>query len=384
MRESFGMSPSLISGLYALATVVSAFFLPLHGRSLDAMKLVTFTLVAGLLLAAGCFVLANSTGVISVFIGFLLIRNLGQGTLTMISSTTMARMFGSLRGQALGIANLGYPLSEAVFPFLVAFWIHQYGWRSGWLLLGSLLLAFFSPAVILLLRQHPEKGLHVLLKGHPAQEKKEPSWRQPSSAVRWTLRDVLTDRRFYLLQIPMMVPPAFLTGLFFHQTSLMEWKGWDLHVVSAGFVLYALARGVISVVSGPVIDRFSARKVFGWVPVPLALGLWPLMFGQELGWVFFYLAGAGLTMGLSMTVSGAVMAEIFGVESLGAIRGYQSSIVVISTAAAPFLMGLFLDAGWSPVILLMIIEVLTLAAVFFSFKILRRTEFSISPQYPAA
>lgn len=368
MRESLGMSPSLISALYALATVISALVLPLHGRSLDAMRLVTFTLVAGLLLAAGCFVLANSTGVISVFIGFLLIRNLGQGTLTMISSTTMARMFGSVRGQALGIANLGYPLSEAVFPFLIAYWIHVYGWRSGWLILGALLLAFFSPAVILLLRRNPEKGLHVFLKA-PPQEKKELNWRQPSAAVRWTLRDVLTDKRFYLLQIPMMIPPAFLTGLFFHQTSLMEWKGWDLHAVSAGFVLYAVARAIVSVLAGPYVDRLSARKVFGWVAVPFALGLWALAFGQELYWVFIYLLGAGLTMGLSLTVSGAVLAEIFGVESLGALRGYQSAILVISTAAAPFLMGLFLDAGLSPVLLLMIIEVITLAAVAFSFKL---------------
>jgi len=373
MRESLGMSPSLISGLYALATVVSALVLPLHGRSLDAMRLVTFTLVAGLLLASGCFVLANSVGVISVFIGFLLIRNLGQGTLTMISSTTMARMFGSARGQALGIANLGYPLSEAIFPFLIAYWIHAYGWRSGWLLLGALLTAFFSPAVILLLRRSPEKGLQVFLRA-PVQDKKEMNWKQPSSAVRWTLRDVLMDKRFYLLQIPMMVPPAFLTGLFFHQTSLMAWKGWDLHAVSAGFVLYAVARGVVSVISGPYVDRLSARNVFRWVAVPLSFGLLALAFGRELYWVFIYLVCAGLTVGLSMTVSGAVMAEVFGVESLGAIRGYQSAVIVFATAAAPFLMGLYLDAGWSPIFLLMIIEFLTVAAVIFSFRLFRNNE----------
>lgn len=379
MKDSLGMSPSLIAGLYALATVVSALLLPLHGRSLDAMKLVTFTLVAGILLAAGCFVLAASSGVLSVFIGFLLIRNLGQGTLTMISSTAMARMFGAFRGQALGIASLGYPLSEAIFPFIIAFWIHEFGWRSGWVLLGALLLVFFSPAVILLLRRHSDKGISLLMKGQPARESDVKNWKRPSSAVRWTMGDILTDRRFYLLQMPMVVPPAFLTGLFFHQTSLMDWKDWDLHAVSAGFVLYAAARALSSLAAGSVIDRFSARSVFPWIPVPLAVAILPLVMGHEIFWVYFYLGGAGLTMGLSVSVSSAVMAEVFGTESLGTIRGYQSSIVVMATAAAPFLMGLFLDGGGSYAVLLAGIGVLTGLSAVFSALIFQSAPLRVSP-----
>jgi len=123
MRETFGWSQTGIAGIYSAATLVSALLLPLMGILLDRLHLTKFTLSAGLLLALGCMFLSFSQGLVTVFIGFLLIRNLGQGTLSLISTTMMAKIFGSERGKALGIANIGYPLSEAIFPFMVSSWI---------------------------------------------------------------------------------------------------------------------------------------------------------------------------------------------------------------------------------------------------------------------
>jgi len=137
MQESFGMTKTEIAGLYSLATLISAGLLPWIGRVYDRSKLLKFALVTGLLLTAGCLVLSRSTGLISVLIGFFLIRNLGQGAMTMTSLTTMTRYFGPTRGKALGISNLGFPMAEAFFPIVVSSWILANGWRSGWVLLAA-------------------------------------------------------------------------------------------------------------------------------------------------------------------------------------------------------------------------------------------------------
>ena len=48
-----------------------------------------------------------------------------------------------------------------------------------------------------------------------------------------------------------------------------------------------------------------------------------------------------------MTVGNALYAELYGTRHLGSIRGMVTTLIVFSTAIAPFVMGMCLDAGVS-------------------------------------
>lgn len=366
MREAFGITQTQIAGFYSLATLVSAFTLPFIGKLLDRSHLTVFTLIAGVLLAVGCLVLSQSTQIWMVIAGFVLIRNFGQGAMGMISSTTMARTFGPARGKALGVSNLGYPLGEAVFPLMMTAWIAAYGWRSGWVFLAALTLFFFSPVIILLMRRNPQESA---LEDFSVTEKTENIVRHEGKD--WEVAEVLRDRRFYLLIIPILIPPAFLTALFFHQAWLMEWKGWDLTTIAAGFVGYAACRGAVSFFVGPVIDRLTAKKIFPCVLIPLGIGISFMALGRTIPWSFAYLAFAGLSMGLSMTVGNALYAELYGIKALGSIRGVTSSMIVFSTAAAPIGLGWILDHGFNPNVTLWSMVGTIILGVFLSRKACR-------------
>ena len=60
-----------------------------------------------------------------------------------------------------------------------------------------------------------------------------------------------------------------------------------------------------------------------------------------------YLSLAGVSVGARVTIGGAVWAEIYGVENLGAIRSLATSFMVVSTALSPVLMGWMIDSGFS-------------------------------------
>jgi len=340
MREEFGISQGGMGMLYFIATTASALLLPFLGHLLDRTPLLIFTLVAGFLLAAGCRILSQSTGIFTVLIGFLLVRNLGQGTLTLISVTTMARVFGRMRGKALGIANLGYPLSEAIFPFLIASWIAAHGWRSGWILLACLTLVFFAPLAFLLLRRNPHRSAQKEIEKEAKTDKGQGQAEVRDASI-W---DVLRNWRIYVLLLPMLLTPGFLTALFFHQGSLMAWKGWDMQVVSLAFVTFAAMRAIFSFSAGALVDRFSARRIYPLNLLPLAIGIICLWHGSSVIWAFFYLGFCGMTIGLSMTISGALWAELYGIKYLGSIRGFLASLIVLSTGATPPIMGFLLDA----------------------------------------
>jgi len=163
---------------------------------------------------------------------------------------------------------------------------------------------------------------------------------------------MLGDTRFYLVMFTLLVPPSFFTALFFHQASLTEWKGWDIQLMAAAFIAFGLCRAVVSFLVGPMVDRLTARKIYPINLIPLGLGLLCFIFGKEEFWSFFYLGLAGMTMGLSMTVSSALFAEFYGTKHLGSIKGFTSSLIVLATAIAPVAMGALLDLGIAPAKLL--------------------------------
>lgn len=344
MRDAFHFSQTQISGFYSLATLASAFLLPFWGHLLDRISLRKFVAITGLLLAAGCFTLSRAAGALSVLAGFLIVRNLGQGTFAMTASTIMAKVFGPARGKALSISNLGFPLSEALLPLIITAWIIAHGWRSGWLVLGLLVALIFLPLAYLLLRGAPHvRAQHEHEKLSAENQKLKASDTHQVRGKDWTPSQVLKDWRFYVIQFPCFLTPGFLTALFFHQAALISWKPWDMRLMAAAFIAFAAFRALFALVTGPLIDRYSARRLFPLSLTPLACGILCFLSGNHPAWAFVYLGFAGMTIGMGMTVKGALWAEFYGVKYLGSIRGIQGSLIVFATAVTPVLVGKLLD-----------------------------------------
>jgi len=364
MCEELGLSQTAISGLFFVGTLSSAFFLPFLGFRLDHERPIRFVTVAGVLLLAGCLFLATAQAPWMLLAGFFLVRNFGQGGLAMASQTMMARLKKEHRGQALGIANLGYPLSESLLPGLISTVITVFGWREGWWALAAMILLIFLPMSRYLIRNEPQPGRAApdIREDLNAPDPKDSSW--PVSRV-------MKDRRFHLLLLPILVTPSVLTALFFHHAAVIRWKNWDPLLLPAGFVVYAICRAILSFFSGPLTDRFSARKIFALNLIPLTLGILFLWLAKNPFWIFFYFAGSGITMGYGMTVGNALYAELYGTRHLGSIRGMVSTTIVFSTAIAPFLMGICLDAGISLSKILGVIVFLSSAGIILTYLALK-------------
>jgi len=365
LQQEFNLSHSEISYLYSGATLASALSLPWLGKVLDRAHLTRFTLMAGSLLALGCMILGFASNLFMVFVGFFLIRNQGQGVLSLTSSTTMVRMFGKMRGKALGIANVGYPLSEALFPLGVVFWIERYGWRSGWIMLSFIILLIFLPVILVLLKSYPEKAKQIHKENEILYEKE--ATESPSRLRHYSLKEVLGDPRFYLLLPALLIPPFYLTALFLHQIELITLKSWDPRLIAIGFSIFAIFRFPVSIIVGPLIDKYTARTLFPWALVPMVFGLLSFWVGTNSFWIVPYFALCGISMGLGMTISGALWAEMYGTRYLGSIRGFMYSAMVFSTAVAPTVLGVLLDWNTSLGMIFGVIILFNICSIILSF-----------------
>jgi MFS family permease len=248
--------------------------------------------------------------------------------LTLTSSTTMARVFVQGRGRALSLAALGYPLGEALLPLAMVLMIGGIGWRWSWGLIGLLIALVLLPAMHLLLRTVPEHGAAA---SHAALD----TSRSP----------LLRDGRFYLLMASNLFLPMVLTALFLYQVPLAAAKGWTVQIMAAAFIGFAIARLGGSLLIGPWIDRWGALRLFPFILVPACVGLLILSIGSAPWTAFFYLALAGLSQGVAFPMMTALLAEVYGIDSLGATKGLVSTFSIFATAIGPVLLGWLLKTG---------------------------------------
>jgi MFS family permease len=343
LREAFALSHSAFGGLYSLATLMSGMLVIWLGRGVDRIALgrITTGVIAGA--ACGGLMLAGAQAAWMLVPAFLLLRLCGQGLMVHVAQTTVARRIEHRRGSAISVITLGFPLGEALLPASVVGLMAMLGWRASWVLLAGLLLLLALPLALWLIRAEaatrpalPSSSAPAVGDAKPAVA---PEW------VGWTRGEVLKDRRFYQILPALLAPSILITALFFHQVPIAQAKGWSLALVSTAFTVYAITHVAALLLSGPLIDRVGARRLLGVYLLPLLMalgvvGFWPGALAAPL-----YLGLAGLCVGTSGTLMGALWPELYGVRHLGAIRAMAHGAMVLGTAAGPVLIGLLLDAG---------------------------------------
>lgn len=344
--ERLGWQPGQFGPLYAGATMASGFLLAWIGRWYDERGEVPVFLFAGGSLLVGMVVMALGGSLFWMLVAVFALRLGGQGVMGLISSTTMARHFQVRRGTALSIASIGYALGEMTLPALVVTLLIRINWGVILLLLAVLLTAGVFLGWRILLRQP--------LRGDCAEQEQS---EVGSMCFRW-----YRDGWFLLVTAITGLTGSFsATILFLYQLPIAEMKGWTEGWMAAGFAFFAGLRLLLSLTSGIWIDRWSGRRLFPWMFIPLPMALGALRWGESPWFAIIYYTGFGMGFGM-FAAHTAWLAERYGARMLGQVRGTANAAIVLFSAAGPFVAGLLLQRGWS---LLQIIDglgILSLAA----------------------
>ena len=147
LRAAFELSHGDFGSLYTLATLASAATLVWLGPSADRVsvhRLAALTLCG---LAAASLAMAGVASPLMLVAVLYGLRLFGQGMLSHLAMTAMARWFSEYRGRALSIAGLGFPFGEAVLPSVAVALMAALGWRQTWVAAAGMLLVVAAPAL---------------------------------------------------------------------------------------------------------------------------------------------------------------------------------------------------------------------------------------------
>ena len=336
IRAAFSLSHGEFGLAYAVATVSSAMCLIWIGKVIDRTRLKHFALCVCAGLIASCVLLAAAPVFPALLFALFALRLTGQGLMVHTSVTSIGRHFTAERGRAVSIISMGGPSGQAVMALAavaLSSWLY---WRQVWLVMAAVSALVLIPAVAWLLADHQDEHL-----GRKTRAEESASVSGPRGV--WGRREVLGDLRFYLI-MPVSLAPSFIaTGFFFHMGHLVEAKGWTLAFFTGAYTLYTLFSISLTLLTGPVVDRVGAVRILPWHLAPLCLGLVALASSDHWSAALLYMCLTGITVGVRITIGGAIWAEIYGVENLGAIRSLATSFMVVSTALSPVVFGWLID-----------------------------------------
>ncbi len=344
IQRSLGMSAGTYGAAYSSATLLSAVAVVWLGGLIDRVALRRYVLAVSVGLFLAALVLSQARGLLSLLLGFFLLRLFGQALLPHTGITTMARFFSNNRGKALSVAMTGVPAGEIVLPLIAVALIAWLGWQATFLVVAASVLLLFLPLALWLLRLGlPSGGAEV-----GASRQRSGSADHADDLQRHPgRRDVLRDYRFWLALPALMASPFMITGIFIHQNFLVEAKGWTMGWLAGSFVLYGLVHWLSSLASGALVDRFRATRLLPLLQVPMLAAL--LVVAYMPGWwsAPVMMALLGVAAGGSPPVTGSMWPEIYGTRNLGSIRAMNMAIMVMATSISPVLFGYFIDFGSS-------------------------------------
>jgi sugar phosphate permease len=334
----FNLDRTTVSGLYMVGTFAASLSLTFVGRLIDRYGNRRMGVLIATLFALVLALWSTVAGPVGILLGFLAIRGLGQGSLSINSTTAVAKWFRRRRGLMTSLSLVCFAVVQGVYVDTVRRLIDAYGWRQTWVILGVAVGVILIPLIYLLMRDQPEDfGLQ------PDGQRLDAGAGADDDEENWTLREAMRTPSFWIFMAGRFMPAAWMTGLVFHQISIFAAVGYSAEVAARIFGLGALSVAVASLASGFLADRLRPGVLLALQLVALCCTLAIAMFMTAPWMLMVYVLFYGMAMGGGAGFDGAVWANLYGRANLGAIRGFATTAMVAGSSIGPLIYGFSFD-----------------------------------------
>ncbi len=340
--EDLGLSRAQVSATYTVGTLVGSLSLAFIGRYIDHRGPRHSVVVIAVAFAGACAFMGFIGGLVTLAIGFTLIRALGQGALSLVSLHALNMWFVRRRGFAVGLAGLGFAAATAVFPLGIAFLVDRFEWRWTYALLGLAVVAVMIPVGGGLFRQRPE-----LYGVYPDTDRGADGMRSERVEVHFTLAEARQTLTFWLYVTGGFLTAALGTGLVFHHFSIVGLNGVGRSDAAVLFVAYGFVSAAASLTTGFLVDRVPPRFLLSVGLAAMTLAMLGAPHVRTVASIVAYGCVLGTMQGMSQALQSTVYAHYFGRIHLGAIKGLATTITVAGTATGPLLLALGFEAAGS-------------------------------------
>jgi MFS family permease len=349
--KEFGWSRTTVSSMYSLGTFSAGMLMGIVGKLFDRYGHRKMTIAIAVGFGAALLFMSTVNLVTELFMGFFLIRLLGQGSMGLIGGTLVPQWFIQRRGRAMSIVSIFGALSMATFPAMNIWLIKLVGWQNGWRIWMFILWVIVAPSFYFFVRTRPEDvGLFPDNEIPPEAEDGKFFVLEKES---WTLSEAIRTRSFWLVNYITVVPAAIITGCIFHQISILGQSGLSPEAAALISSVTSFVNLPIVLLAGGLADRYPLKYLMAITQVLLFAMVGTLYLADSMTLVLVYGVIMGVQIGVQAIVRGVVWPDYFGRKHLSTIRGVNMMVGVIGSALGPLPFGYAYDAfgGYSEVLI---------------------------------
>ncbi len=333
----FGWTRALTSGAYSTAWIIEGILGIFMGWLNDKIGPRIVLTISGILIGLGCVLMSRIETIWQLYLFYGVIIGIGlSGTFVPIL-TLASRWFFKRRSTMNGLILTGTGLGTLIAPPLATWIISIYDWRTSYIVMGIVVMVIMVTAAQFLKRDPSQIGQWPY--GYSTEGELKPSFLLEG----FSLKEAACTRQFWMVFIMASCLGccqfAIIVHLVPHATDM------GISPASAANILAAL--GGLTIIGrlllGSAADRIGNRLVLviGFFLMAATL-LW-LTRATDIWMLYLFAIIYGIAEGGMGAVVSPLVAQIFGLKSLGTVFGAISFGVTIGCAVGPSLTGYIFD-----------------------------------------
>ena len=333
----FGWSRATISGASSLSFLLMGFLAILAGGLTDRFGPRIIMTTCGFFFALGFLLMSQLNSIWQLYLFYGVIVGIGLSAMDVVLLSTVARWFVKKRGMMSGIVKVGTGMGMFIMPLVAGVLIPIHGWRTSYIILGSIALVFVL-SIAQLLRRDPGQMQQL-----PDNEERAATNDINSIGVGLSLQEAIHTRQFW------MICAAFLTIVYCANTILVHIAP---HAIDLGIPTINAA-SIISIIGGVSMvgrfvmgsagDRIGNKLAMIVCFVVLLVSLLWLQLANELWMLYLFAVVYGFAHGGFFALISPTVAGLFGTRSHGVILGIVLCSGTLGGASGSVLAGHIFD-----------------------------------------
>jgi MFS family permease len=341
LKRDFAVNSASIALVYGATRLEGGADGPLVGYLIDRWGPRVMMLIGATLAGLGFLVLSVVQTFWQFFFVYIFVASIGfnAGFFHPVYAVVNS-WFIRHRGKAFAITGAAASIGGMVMAPLLSHLILNFGWRTGAVMAGLILLFVAIPAALPIRRNPESMGLFPDGGSPPADVPAgETRVQERVPHPEFTVREALRTLDYWVLFSAIALRVSITVALTIHFVPIFVWKGLT-EVQSAYLVsLFALSTIPTTLVCGWFGDRWDKSLMCGLGVLPTMGGMLLLTYGHSGISLYALPVGLAITMG-TVPLNWALIGDFFGRRSYGTLRG----IMVVGTGLGTFLSPIY--AGW--------------------------------------
>lgn len=366
ISEDLGWSAAAISGVFSLYLISYCFFGFFSGWAVDRFGPKIVISLGGFFIGLGFLLTSSIYKLWQLYLYYGLLVGVGMSTAYAPLLATTSRLIHKRKGLALGIVSSGIGVGNIFVPPSACYLISQYGWRTSYVIMGSLAGGSIVMLALLFLKKDSTYRKHI--------QKDE----ELNRKVKTYIFESYSIRKMVFLKVFWLFAAAYLMVGFGLQMVIVHIVPYIVKVFKTSQIIAATIFGIMGASSiagrlsmGAISDAIGRKKALIICVLLEGIAILILINVYSIYALYMFAVLFGFGFGGHNPQFPALAGELFGLENVGSVIGLCLIFYGIGGAFGPFLAGSILDRTGSYYNAFGMAGIAMLLAATFSLKLRR-------------